>query len=248
MKANDLKNANELAASNNLTRCTQSVVRDSKRNQLIVTEEVSKGFDTQDYRKEISYFFFEDVNTSDVNPLLCEAKALATFRFLGIHDRPLTARVSPKKAPDSVEVESESAISPEVEEAAVEDTHEAAVVEKPKAKARKPRTTKVKPELTLKKFTEDEAGEEGDDALGLDDDSESEPEGQLYTKGKQEHAIHLRDLIVEKFGKDWKKDQKAILVAKKLVLKLDQRVHVVDDEGDVLESFKKEVRKMMDSL
>lgn len=244
MKANDLKNANELAASNNLTRCTQSVVRDSKRNQLIVTEEVSKGFETQDYRKEISYFFFEDVNTSDVNPLLCEAKALATFRFLGIHDRPLTARVSPKKAPDSVEVESESAISPEVEEAAVEDTHEAAVVERPKAKARKPRTTKVKPEPT----PEADVSEEDDDALGLEDDSESEPQGQLYTKGKQDHAIHLRDLIVEKFGKDWKKDQKAILVAKKLVLKLDQRVHVVDDEGDVLESFKKEVRKMMGSL
>jgi len=247
MKANDLKNANELAAANNLTRCTQSVVRDTKRNQLIVTEEVSRGFDTPDYRKEISYFFFEDVTTSDVNPLLYEAKALATFRFLGINDK-APRKPAKAKVPECSEgmVEPEGAPEPEGEAPAVDDVQEEKEAEKPKPRARKPRSSKSKPTPEPVAETDDESGD--DDALGLDDDDQPEAQGQLYTKGKQDHAIHLRDLIVEKFGKEWKKDQKAVLMAKKLVLKLDQKVHVVDDEGDVLESFKKEVKKMMGSL
>lgn len=219
MNNNDLNNA---ALTNRLSRKTHSVTRDTKRNQLIIVQEVSVGVkDTEGYRAEQSYYMYEDPETSGVNALLCKSRDLATMAFLGLTETK-TSVVEPSK---------------EVEEAPIVDidTPEVKVEEKPKAKAaKKPRKKAVKKEEVVQAPAEVYTADD-DDGLGLDDSDDDTNE--LYEKGNTAHAAHLKTLLNEKYGKAWPKDKEKVGVVKGLVEKIKGTLPVMDGEGEMLASF-----------
>lgn len=234
-----MQKANALALKAGLSRKVLSVRFDDKRGQWCITHETSVGIkDTDGYRCDVDYYMFDHEKGFDVGKALLAIKAQSTLTFLGLTewDGASDEAVKPKRARDKaqasetkVEAKSEDEVGQESE---VETTVE--VQEKPK-RARKPKA-KV------------EAKQESEaDPMGLDDDAEEEEDenNQIYLKNKSDHAIHLRDIVEDKYGAEWKKDKKAVTVVKGLVAKLHNTVAVMDGNGEVLQSFVDYVGKQL---
>ena len=209
---------NELAASAKLSRKTCSVTRDSKRDQIIVVEQVSETNvgDKAELlpRTDTYYYIYEDVATTEINDILQECKDRATLSFLGL--------------------DSATGIVGNVpEEVAKEETP--APVAKKKTVPRKKKATKKAPEPTPEPVAEEE-----DDLLGDD-----EPITILYDKANREHAGFLRPIVMEAYGADWKADKETQGKVRSLIAKLNGKVEVSDVEGNLLPKFIETAKAMI---
>jgi len=222
---------NKLALESGLSRKTHSVTRDTKRNQLIVVEEVSKGLEGQEgYRVDQSYFMYEDPKTTDINHYLADAKSAAVMRFLGLDHTKPAETTKPAATPKDPIVDIDT---PEVEAETP--------TEKPKPKGRPKKGTakkgKKKEAIAPTAVYEGPAEE---DCLGLDNSDEDDT-NQVYQKGNSTHAECLKSILNEKYGKGWPKDKVIVGVVKGLVAKIKDTVAVVNAEGEMLSSFEEYV-------
>lgn len=216
--------ANELAKSAGLSRKTCSVTRDSKRDQLIIVEEVSET-GTEFPRRDVFYFIHKDVDTDQINALLQNAKNQATLAFLGLE----TTKGIVGNAP----VETTDGVKPTI--ASAKEKKAASVAA---AKAKKLAAAEAKKAAAAKE----------DDLLGEDDplaDDAPEVEVVLYDKANREHAGFLRPVVIATLGADWKKDDKAMVKVRAAIGKLNGKVAVSDVEGKVLESFEVTCKKLL---
>jgi hypothetical protein len=210
-------NTSELAKENNLSRQTTSVTRDTKRNTLIIVEQVSAGKEGST-RTETYYRVFEDTDTDKVNVLISEAKAAATLEFLGL------AQVSDCDEP-AEPVEAKEAPG-----------------KKPKKAGKKPPAKKQ----AKKEIEEPEIVPDDDENLfdEVDESPEEEPVKEavkpvLYDRASRDHTAHLKPLLVKILGKTWKTDKDKYAKVKSLVGQLDGKIAVTDVEGNELPTFKK---------
>lgn len=211
---------NELAASAKLSRKTCSVTRDSKRDQIIVVEQVSETTvgDQAELlpRTDTYYYIYEDVATTEINAILQECKDRATLSFLGLD-------MATGIVGNVPEVEAGKA-SPKEEPVA-----------KKKSVPRKKKATKKAAEPTPEPVAEEE-----DDLLGDD-----EPITILYDKANREHAGFLRPIVMEAFGADWKADKETQGKVRSLIAKLNGKVEVSDVEGNLLPKFVETAKAMI---
>ncbi len=123
-------NASKLAEKYSLSRKINSVNRDSKRKQLIVTIDVAKRLEAEWIRSETYYYFSEDPATcSEVNILIEAAMQAATFEFLGLEPEEKAdteveakpAKPSKKKASKKAAAKAKKEEAPEVVEPEEDD-------------------------------------------------------------------------------------------------------------------------------
>jgi hypothetical protein len=224
--------ANELANTKKLSRKTCSVTRDSKRDQLIIVEEISET-GKENPRSDVYYFFYQDVATTEVNDILSEAKSRATVAFLGLDD---TKGVETVDAPVATEEKVAEKPAPKVSKKKVSAK---------KAAAKKPAAKVVEPELDITP-EEFEVAIQQVEAEAVDDLlPDDAPETVLYDKANREHATFLRPVVVEALGKDWKKDEASMTKVRSLIAKLNGKVEVSDVEGNVLPAFHDTAKAMI---
>ena len=229
-------NAFKLAAERNLSTKTMSVTRDSKRDQLIVVEEVSQPTGPETYRSSIFYFIYDDVPTSDVNELLALSKSGAILAFLGL----ATVETSQEK-PDIDAPASGAVAEPVAEDEA-----------KPKKKAKKAvskKPAKKPAPLKVAKTPEPEPEPEVDlDGL-MDDDTEDEPEPDttiMYSRTDRSHATNLKPILIKKLGDDWKKDAAKASKVRELIKEISGSIPVTDVAGNVLPTFGPAVEELLE--
>ena len=221
--------ANKLAKKNNVSRKTLSVRHDTGRKQWAITQETSTGVkDAEGYRADVDYYFFDDNRGLDLNILLKQVKSHSTMAFLGLE--------CDSKAKDEVTTPAPEEVA---EAVAKVPQAPAAVYEAPIEKPKRTRgPNKKKPEEAKAPVPVEET--KADNEFDF-----TEEEGIKYQKSKNDHAVHLRDLVEDRFGSDWKKDKQAVTVVKGLVAKLHNQVAVVNEEGEVLQSFVEYVGKIL---
>lgn len=232
----------KLAQEKNLSIKTDSIARDQKHKQLVITEEISEinaeGVVT---RSGIFYSITDDVDNSLVNAKIMEAKAQAIASYCGL-EYGTSSKVEPV-------VDDAPADEPEIE--APEETEED-VVEKPAKKTRKKKApAKAAKKKSAKAPVEtEETEDDADDLLGdadegpeVDTDEETIP----YDHKDKEHNSFLRQVVIKTYGKDWKKDKGATSAVKKAIAKLDGKVPVTSADGDLLPSFNKKCKALLAS-
>lgn len=226
----------KLAVEKNLTVRTDSIARDQKHKQLVITEEISEinaeGVTT---RSGIYYSITDDVENHLVNDKIMEAKARAIAAYCGLEFGETTS----------------SAPVEETQETEVEEAPEEDVVEKPAKKTRKKKATSAAAKKKAAKAPPkaEEVEEDEDDLL---DDSEEDSvqiddEVINYDHKDKEHNGYLREVVIRTYGKEWKKNKAATTAVKKAIAKLDGKVPVTSADGELLPSFAKECKALLAS-
>jgi hypothetical protein len=232
-------NTNKLASENKLSRKTLSVTRDTKRNQLIITHEVTQGvLGEEGYRSEITYHLSEDTPTDNINSVLDKVRREATLSFLGLEEEE-EEEVKPKSARKSKAVtKAKEEPKPEPKPEPIEEPKEAAVEEEAKPKPVKKKVARKKKAAALRSVPKEEpvVEEEGPE-LDLGDPLLDDAPNEKYQKGNTNHAQHLQELIEAKYGKQWRKDTEVVATIKALVGRINNRVEVVNSEGTILPTF-----------
>lgn len=220
-----------LAFENKLSRKTLSVTRDSKRDQVIVVEQVSVGSEAT-LRTETYYRIYPDQETVELNDMIQDAKDYATRQFMGVETLteavPQCDSVTPKSitdAPTKQETEKAERVAKKV-----------ATKKAPAKKAATKKAAKKAVEATPAPAVKAEEPFSDDDLGAM---SDAEPKAEiLYNKGNREHASQLKPILLKSLGQDWKTDTAKMSLARALISKLNGSVGVTDVEGEVLESFK----------
>jgi len=210
-------NTCKLAKDNGLSRVINSVNRDSKRDQIIITVDVSQCIEKDCHRKETYFFFTRDTEIPElVNVAIESALSTATLWFLGLCD------------------EGEKKSLPAKQEEVKEEVKEEKKPAKSKSTAKKKVVKKVEEVSSVEDLEEFSELNEDDDYAVVEP---FEPQDILFDKSKHEHTAPLSENISALLPSDWKKSDEHKKKVRALIAKLHGKVDVMNAKGEVLDSF-----------
>lgn len=232
-----MKSADKIAFENDLCRRTQSVTRDTKRSQLIIVEEIRKNGKDESYRSEVYYHFADDVDNTKVNEVIDVAKAIATFKFMGMTDYAdfgvkevvVPAKDMSEPAPQTDEDAKELAKKAKAKVAAAKRVAKKAIADNAaaiKSKVQEPEAVYVAPVEEVAPVT-------------------VEVKPVMFDKAEREHRSYLSPIIAAALGKDWKKDDENMSKVSELIGTLQGKIAVCDSTGAQLESFSDAVTQFL---
>lgn len=230
-----------LAAKNKLTVRTNNVGEDKQAKRLIVNISVGDGVGENCKRECTLYFVKENMGKdSDWSKVIREFESEAIYSFLGQLDDVVVD--SPKEEPEESPKEEPKE---EPKESPKEEPKEEPKKERPVKKAKKKAAKKA-----VKKVEKPAPVVEDEPELDLPDDEdevETQSETVLYDKGDKGHQSHLRPILIECFGEDWKSSAEIRAQVLDLIKnKLDGKIPVTDISGKLLKDFRNKVLTLID--